>query len=232
MNETLENINKKLTPYYSLLTMIGFFLMLFISSYKFIISPSDLRISVQNEKISYPSSIGRYYEVIYDEMLKQDTLLIEAASVYSFLLKTSDFKSITLKNTSSKTLRTVRFKYLNTDALTAWSISSNFLTNFEENNLKKNLIFDEVRNIVYFKNVVDIPPNSQININLWGNFKDELINSNIITNHESGEGHIEQSYNISGLKGYFVNYAFEFLVILMFIFIVVYYVGIKYARAR
>src|SRR5690554_7175088 len=126
MNETLEKINKKIKPYHSLLTMLGFFFMLFIGAYKFIISPSDLRVTVSNERISYPSSIGDYYDDISTYVIKKDTLLTEATTVYNFLLKTTDFKKVTLKNTSSKTLRGVKFKQINTDDLTAWSISSDF----------------------------------------------------------------------------------------------------------
>jgi hypothetical protein len=230
MNKTIEQINKKLKPYYSLLTMIFFFFMLFVGAYKFIISPSDLRIIVEKESILYPSSIGKYYSEIYNFSIRKDTLLTESASVYNFLLKTTDFKKIMLKNTTTKTLRGVKFKQINTDALTAWSISSDFLTNKEELTLRDNLAFDETRNIVYSKNTMDIPPNSQINISIWGNFKPELIENNLVINYDGGEGHIEKSYNVSGLKGYFVNYSFEFIVILIFIFIAVYYAGIKNVR--
>ena len=227
MNKTLEKINNKIKPYYSLLTMLGFFSVLLISAFNFIISPSDLRITVQNERISYPSSIGIYYNDINDFVISQDTLLSEVSTIYGFLIETTDYKRITLKNTSSKTLRGVKFKQVNTDALTAWSISSDFLTNAEEEKLKKNLIFDKIRNIIYFKSDIEIPPNSQVIISIWGNFKVELVNSNIIVNHDGGDGHIEKAYSVSGLKGYFVNYSFEFIVILLFIFISVYYVGIQ-----
>ena len=227
MNETLEKINTKIKPYHSLLTMLGFFLMLFIGAYKFIISPSDLRVTVLNENISYPNSIGDYYDKVSTYVIKKDTLQTEATTVYNFLLKTTDFKKITLKNTSSKTLRGVKFKQINTDDLTAWSISSDFFTNDEEKKLRDNLKFDELRHIVYNQNSIDIPPNSQINISIWGNFKPELIDNNLIINYDGGEGHIEKSYNVTGLKGYFVNYSFEFIVILIFIFVAVYYVGVR-----
>ena len=230
MNEKLEKLNKILKPYHSLLTMMGFFFMLFIGVYKFIISPSDLRVTIVNESISYPSTVGNYFDEITKYMANKDTLETQTTTVYSFLLETTDYKKITLKNTSSKTLRGIKFKQINTDALTAWSISSDFLTNTEESTLMENLVFDKVRNIVYTQNDMNIPPNSQININIWGNFKPELINNNIIINYDGGEGHIEKSYNVSGLKGYFVNYSFEFIVILIFIFIAVYYVGIKNTR--
>lgn len=232
MNETLEKINKKLKPYYSLLTMIGFFLMLFIGAYKFVISPSDLKITIQNDRVSYPNSIGEFYGKISSFIIENDTLQTETTTIYNFLLKTTDYKRITLKNTSSKTLRGVKFKQINTDALTAWSVSSDFLTNNEEQSLKQNLVFDETRNIVYFKSDIEIPPNSQVFINIWGNFKEEIVNNNVIVNHDGGDGHIEKTYSVSGLKGYFVNNSFELIVILILIFIVVYYVGVKNVKSN
>jgi len=230
MKKTIETINKKLKPYHSLLTMLGFFLVLFIGAYNFIISPSDLRITVQNESISYPESMREYYDKLSTYVIIHDTLQTEARTVYNFLLKTTDLKKITLKNTSSKTLRGIKFKQINSDALTASSVSSDFLTNKEELNLRANLIFDQTRQIIHFKNDVEIPPNSQINIRIWGNFKPELIDNNLIVNYDGGDGHVEKSYTVNGLKGYFVNYSFEFIVILILIFIVVYNVGIKNLR--
>lgn len=227
MKKTIEKFNEYLKPYYSLLTMLGFFFVLFISAYKFIISPSDLRITVQDESVSYPSSLGEYCNNLNKYLLKQDTLQTEALTLYGFLLKTTDFKKIILKNTTSKTLRGIKFKQLNTDALTAYSVSSDFFTKKEETELRSNLIFDEMRHVIYFKSEVELPPSSQINISLWGNFKPELINNDLIISYDGGDGHIEKSYTITGLKGYFVNYSFEFLVIVILIFIAVYYVGIK-----
>lgn len=147
-------------------------------------------------------------------------------------MKTTNYKRITLKNTSSKTLRGVKFKLLNTDALTAWGVSSDFFTNAEEADLRKNLLYDETRGIVYFKSDVQIPANSQINISLWGNFKDVIIGSNLIINYDGGDSHIEKSYTISGMKGYFFNNIFEILLFMIIIFIIVYYVGIKFSKSE
>lgn len=227
MTKYLENINKKLKPYYSLLTMVAFFITLFIGVYKFFISPSDLRVTVQTEEITYPSSIAKYYDNIATYVIKNDTLQNEMSTVYDFLLKTTDFKKIVLKNTSSKTLRGIKFKHTNTDYLTAWSISSDFFTNDEEEKLKKSLDFDVQRNIVFTKGLLEIPPNSQININIWGNFKSEIMSNNLIINYDGGEALLEKTYVVSGLKGYFVHNSFEIFAILLITFILVYYVGIQ-----
>lgn len=232
MKEFLTHLNKELKPYYSLLSMMVFFAALFISAYKFIISPSDLMIKVDNQQISYPNSIGVCYSKIHKFLVKKDTLQSESNTIYGFLIQTLDLKVIVLRNTSSKTLRGVKFKHLNIDDLTGWSISSDYLTNAEEQLLRKNLIFDQVRNIVYLNNVVEIPANSQIKIMLWGNFKNIPINNDLLVNYDNGEGQIEQIYYIGGLKGYFMNYFFEFAFVILLIFVVVYYIGIKYSKTK
>lgn len=230
--EILNKINKAIKPYYSLLSMLLFFFILFISAYKFIISPSDLRVSVEEEEINYPSSIGDQYDVINHYVVNKDTLVTESLTIYNFLLKTSSYKKIVLKNTSNKTIRGVKFKHLNVDDLTAFSIKSDYFTNEEEQILKKNLVFDKLRSIIYLKSNVDLPSNSQIIVWLWGNFKNDLANESIVVSYDEGDGHFEQVYNIIGIKGYFVNHAFEFLAITVLIFTVVYYLGIKYALQK
>jgi hypothetical protein len=148
------------------------------------------------------------------------------------LIKTTDQKIILLKNTSSSTLRGVKFKHLNCDELTAWSITSDYFTIEEEQTLKKNLIFDELKNVVYFQNKVEIAPKSQIRITLWGSFKDDIANTNVQVNYDEGDGKIERNYEISGLKGYLSNYMFEFFFLMILIFIIVYLIGIRYAKTR
>lgn len=87
MSESLKKINEKLRPYHSLLTMVVFFFGLFIWAYNFIISPSDLRVIVQTDQISYPGSIGDYYDVINDFVDIHDTLQMESRTIHGFLLK-------------------------------------------------------------------------------------------------------------------------------------------------
>lgn len=232
MRKILEKINEKLKPYYALMTMILFFGGLFTSAYKFVISPTDLRITIESERTQYPSSIVNMYNKIYNHLVQRDTLIVEAGTVYSFLIETTESKKIELQNISSKTIRGVKFKQLNADELTAWGITSDFLTTDEEQKLKQNLIFDETKKVIYLNNPIDISPNSQVTIFLWGSFKPDFFSKDIIVNHDNGEGHIEKAYTVSGLKGYFVNYAFEFIIIMLFIFIGVYYVGIKFAREK
>lgn len=232
-NTTTDNLkafNEKIKPYYSLLTMLLFFIALFISAYKYIISPSDLRVTVESDSITYPTLISQSANNITDYILSVDTLESDGAAIHGFLVQTTEFNKITLTNTSTKSLTGVRFKKLQCDALTGWGIGSDFLTSKEEQELKKNIAYDEYKSIVYLKNEVDIPPNGSIYIRLWGNFKPDLLGNNLVVTHNGGDGHIERSYHITGLKGYFFNYFFEIAIIVLCIFCIVFYVGVKQAR--
>jgi hypothetical protein len=230
MKEQLEKINDSIKPYYALISMIIFFGGLFLTAYKYVISPSDLRINVETESLHYPTSIANSYTNLFNYVLSKDTLLTDAQTIYSFIVKTTESKRITLKNSSSKTLRGVKFRHLNTDDLTAWAISSDYLTANEEQKLKENLEFDEARKMIHLLYPIDIAPKSQISIVVWGSFKEDIFDHDIIASYDDGEGHIERTYNIGGMKGYLVNYAFEFIVLMLLIFIAVYYIGIKFVK--
>jgi hypothetical protein len=184
-------------------------------------------VSIRNESISYPASISDNYRKIHNYALKADTLALESSIVYSFLLKTTDLRTITLSNISNKTIKNIKFRHLNVDYLTGWSIITDFLTNKEEALLRKNINYDEIRKIVYFNQPIEIPPKSIVKLTLWGSFKEDFFNGNVLVNFENGDGYIEKEYIVSGLKGYLINYSFEFLIIVLFIFVFVYYTGIK-----
>lgn len=227
MTSTLERIICVMKPYYSLFTMIIFFSALFISAYRFLISPSDLKISLRNESISYPNSISESYSKVHNYVLKADTLALESSMVYSFLLKTTDLKTITISNISNKTVRNIKFRHINVDYLTGWSVSTDFLTSNEETHLRKNINFDEIRKVVNFNHPIEIPPKSMVKLTFWGSFKADFFSGNVFVNHDNGDGYIEKEYLISGLKGYLINYSFEFMIIVLLIFCFVYYTGIR-----
>ncbi len=234
MTDTNESIlqafNAKIKPYYSLLTMLAFFIALFIGAYELIISPSDLRVNVKRDNITYPSYISNSAENLSKYTYRADTLVSEGISIHSFLVQTTEFNKITLTNTSSKSLTGVKFKKLQCDALTGWGISSDFLTIDEEQKLKKNIAYDEYKSIVYLKSEIDVPPGGSVFIRIWGNFKPDLLDNNLIVTYNGGDGYIEKNFEIGGLKGYFFNYFFEVSLIVLVIFCIVYYVGIKQAR--
>lgn len=230
----INQINERLSPYYSLFIMIIFFGGLFITAYNFIISPSHLRIEVKTDQVSYPNSLYESQEEVRkylsEESDKYDSLKYNLINISSFLQKTTEIKEIKLINTSSKTLHAVRFKYLNANNWTSYSVTSTYLTSNEEKELYSNLHLDEKRKIIYLKNTIDIPPKSEVIITLWGSFNENILNNNIIVTYSGGDGFIEESYTVSGIKGYFINNLFEFCLIILIIFSIVFYLGIKHVE--
>jgi len=227
MRKAVIKFVKESKPYHSLLLMLLFYIGIFVSAYNFIISPSDLRVTIKNETISYPSSLIKNFESINSYLIRTDTLVDESISAYSFLRQTTDLKTFRLRNESSKTIKNIQFRQVNSNYLTAWSISSDFLTETEEKDLLKKLIYDKLRNVVYLNERLEIPPKSHIYIYLWGNFDDDIIGRNTLVSYDGGDGFIEESFNLTGIKGYFAKNIFEILIIVIIIFIIVYLQGIK-----
>jgi len=228
----LEKLNKKLEPYYALFTMIIFFAGLMIGAYNYLIDPSDLKLTIQDESISYPSSVSNAVEKVYSSAMNSDSSKVAAAAIYSFLVHTTGHKKLILSNNSSKTLRGVKFKYLNVDHLTAYGVSAGFLTTKENNKMIEALQYDEQSKIAYLPENIELPANSEIVIELWGSFKSQILNDDIVVSYDEGEASIQRTYTIDGLKGYLINYYFEFILLTLLIFSVCYMVGIQQIKKR
>lgn len=227
--EWIKKMNDNLQPYYGLLVSIAFFGATFVAGYKFLFAPTDLKVTVLNEQMNYPSSIGEKFEEICAKIPNEDSLKYNQIAVYNFLIQTSERKTITIANVTDKTLRRISFKHLNTEAVTAYSISSDFLNNQEEKNLYDNLEHDQKRGLIYLKQLIDLPPNKSIKIQIWGSFKKSILEDDLLVSYDEGDAFFEKNYNISGIKGYLIYYSFEFVIILMLIFVGVYYFSLKYA---
>ena len=232
MHRKLLKLNKAIEPYYALFTMIIFFGGLMIAAYNYLINPSDLKLTIKDENISYPSSISSAIEKVHSGTGKNESLQLAATSLYSFLINTTHHKTLTLSNTSGKTLRGIKFKYLNVDHLTAYGVSAGFLTTKESDELINALQYDEQKKIVFLPDNIEIPANSEIIINLWGGFKDQFLNDDIVVNYDEGEAFIQNTYNIDGLKGYLLNYYFEFILLMLLLFSICYMVGIQQIKKQ
>ena len=65
----------------------------------------------------------------------------------------------------------------------------------------KNINFDKVNGIIDLKDNVDLPPNDELKIFLWGEFLESI--NNLIVNYEDGEAKIEYVKTFSGIKATF-----------------------------
>lgn len=226
----INKLLERLGPLHTLSGIIISFIFGAIFFYKFIFAPTDLKVVVQNSEMVYPSSIGKLYEDVFAIIPeKNESLKIKAVTVYHFLLTTTEQKTIIIENIGEKTLRDVDFRHLNIDIVTGYSINSDFFNKDEENKLYDNLIFDSQRGTIHLKQLIDIPPKKTVTIKLWGSFKKSLLSNDILIKHSEGDAFFDKSYTVTGVKGYFISYIFEFLIILFVIFCVIYHFGLKNA---
>ena len=212
--------------------MLGFFCATFLLTYNFVISPTDLKAIVTREDVSYPLSLSNSLEKTLNKLseVKNDSISHEYVGIYNYLVKTTTIKTIVLHNETDKTLKGIKFKHLNTDAITAYSISADYLVDEEESKLFNSVKFDKDRSIVYLKDLLAIPPKSKVTIKLWGDFPRTLLADNDINiTYDGGDAYFEKTYEVSGTKGYFAHYSFEIIFLMFCIFIIVYYFGIRYA---
>ena len=232
MKEKLEKLNKALKPYHALLSMIVFFVTIFVGAYKFIITPSDLKVTILDESISYPASISNSVARLYQATDKKDSLQVPAATIYSFLVNTTTHKKLTLKNGSEKMIKGVKFKYLNVEQLTAWGIAAGYMTTAENAALIRSLQYDDGRKIVILASNLDLPAKSEVVIDLWGSFKDQMFNDDLIATYDEGDAYVATTYTVDGLKGYILNYYFEIMIFVLLIFSVCYMVGIQQLKKK
>lgn len=230
LTENIKKFNKALQPYYLLITMLVFFLVGFISITKLLISSPDLLVKVTKENINYPSSINEDYSELF--LFIQDSTTNEkykskSFDVYQYLNNTKHQWVLEIQNKSSKKIKGINVRLSNVKSLTSWGVSSSYLLEQERNNLMKNITYQNLNGIVYFKEAVDLPPNTDLKIYLWGEFNNYGWIESIIIDHEEGIAKIEYPESFYGYKIIVANYFFEILLFLVLTFSLIYHLQTK-----
>jgi hypothetical protein len=229
-SEKIKNLNKAIEPYYLLILMLVFFLGGFSFIYKVFLAPPDLLVTIQKENINYPSSINKDYLDIYtyiQESTKDDKLKLSAANTYSYLLKTKHQWEIEIKNNTNKTIRSINLRLPNVKDLTSWGVSSSYLLEEEKNKLMASIDFQKSSGIIYLKDAVNLPPNADLKILLWGEFLDYSWDETLLVNYDGGTAKIEIPTTFTGLKSILAEYFFEIFLFILFTFILVYLLQMK-----
>jgi hypothetical protein len=89
----------------------------------------------------------------------------------------------------------------------------------------KNINFDKVNGIIDLKDNVDLPPNDELKIFLWGEFLESM--NNLIVNYEDGEAKIEYVKTFSGIKAVFGEFSSVIFITLIATFVLVYYLQLE-----
>lgn len=230
MREKIKDLNKKLEPYYLLIIMIAFFIGGFVSLYKILFSPPDLLVRIEKENINYPSSINDSYIDIYTYIQDSSNVAdvkTKSVEVYNYLIKTKHQRVIEIKNNTNKTIKSINIRYTNVRDLTSWAVSSSYLLEDEKDNLLKNILFQKVSGIIYLKDAVNLPPNGDLKIYLWGEFNPYDWDESLSVDYDGGVAKIEYNKSFYGLKAIIAEYFFEILVFIIMTFGVVYHLQIR-----
>ena len=225
MREWINNLNKKIQPYYLLITMIVFFMGGAFGVYKFLFAPSDVTVKVVNENINYPSSINEDYVAIYtylSDSIKDENLERKAVAVYEYLIKTKQQKILHIKNNTNKTIRSINIRENGVRNLISWAVSSEHLLDDEKNKLLKNITFEKSSGIVHLKDAVDLPPNGDLKFYLWGEFNPYSWNESLVVTYDGGTADIEYNKTFSGFQAVIAEFYFPIFLFLLLTFIIVY----------
>jgi hypothetical protein len=228
MRKKIQELNKKVEPYYLLITMLLFLVTAPITLYTIIPPPRHIVVKVDKENINYPASINDKYIKIYNyvnDSTNNEDLKNNSNELFDYLIKTKDQWNIDIKNNSKKTIKGIHLRLLNVSSLTSSAVTSSYLLEEEKNNMVKNLIFDKVSGIIYLKDAVDLPPFGELKISLWGEFYNWMNTLNV--NYEDGEAKIEYIKTFSGLKAVIGQFSTTIFITLIATFILIYYLQLK-----
>lgn len=226
MKDLLNKINNQVQPYYLLVTMLLFFIGIFITAYSFIFSPPNLSVQVKQENIEYPSSINKAYETIYSyiaDSIEDVNLKASSARVYSYLLETKHQKSIRISNNTASTIHSINIRQPNVRNLVSWAVSSSFLLEEEKNKVIQNILYQEKTGIIYLKDAVNLPPKGNLTIYLWGDFGYNWDDSSLTVDYDGGNGVIEYTKELTGFDAAFSDYYYIILVAIIITFIIIYF---------
>jgi len=232
--ERIIEINKVLQPYYLLITMLIFFIGTFVGVYKFFFKPSDVVVKIDVQRINYPSSINSQFldvhSYIQDSTSNAD-IKTKSTHIYKYLIGTKEQKTIEIINNTNKTIRSVNIREPRVRDLIAWAVNSEYLLEEEKDKLLRNIVLEEESGVVYMKDAVNIPPNGNLKIYLWGDFNNISWDESLIVNYDGGTAEIEYTRSFSGFQAIIAEYFFLILLFLIITFIIVYYLLVnKYAN--
>lgn len=236
ITEKIKNLNKEVEPYYLLITMLIFFLFGFIAIAKLIFSSPDLLVTVEKENINYPSSINKNYSELFSyitDSTSNEELHSNALNVNRYLNLTKHQWVLEIKNNSSVKVKSINVRLSNVSTLTSWGVASSYLLEEERRRLMNNITFQEESGIVYLKDALDLPPNADLKLYLWGEFNNYDWVESIIVDHENGSAEIEYPERFYGYKAVVANFFFEIVLFLVITFSLTYYLMIdKYVTSQ
>ena len=151
MRKLIEQINDRLKPYYSLLTMVFFFITSIISLFSLLSSPKDLGVEVSYEKINLPSTLQDSYNNVFnyiqqnsdDNAIKQNTTVL-----YKYLIDTQEQKTIKITNNTKEIINEINLRDCGVVELTSYGVSTSMKVSKESDDILKNIRYDSKSRIL------------------------------------------------------------------------------------
>ncbi len=233
MRKLIEQINDRLKPYYSLLTMVFFFITSIISLFSLLSSPKDLGVEVSYEKINLPSTLQDSYNNVFnyiqqnsdDNAIKQNTTVL-----YKYLIDTQEQKTIKITNNTKEIINEINLRDCGVVELTSYGVSTSMKVSKESDDILKNIRYDSKSRILTVNEPLSLMPGETLYLNLWGSFAHGREEDNLFVNYHNKLASINLSKKYIGMAALLAEYYIPFFaLLLMFIVVSGYYIT-KYAQ--
>lgn len=225
-SDLILRLNEIFQPYYLLITMLLFFGGGAWTLYKLLFSPADIVVSVQNESINYPNTVNLDYIEVYNYIQHSSAtkdIKDNAVSVYDYLISAKQQKIYTITNNTNRTIRSINLRETGVKKMTSCAVSSSFLLDDEKNNLLNSIVHEATSGIIYFKDAVNLPPNGDMKIYVWGKFNSYPIDESLTVTYDGGTAKIKYYKSFIGFEVFIAEYYFPILIFIVLTFVVVYF---------
>lgn len=233
MRKFIEQINEKLKPYYSLLTMVFFFITSIIALMSWLSSSKDLGVEVSYEKTNLPSTLQDAYNDIFNYIQQHtddNTIKNGAASLYKYLIDTQEQKTIKVTNNTNEIIKEINLRDCSVAELTSYGVSTTMRNSKESSVILKNVRHDSKAGILTLREPLSLMPGEIMYLHLWGSFSHGREKDNLFINYQNKIAPINISKKYTGIAALLAEYYIPLFALLLLFIVVSGYYMTKYAQ--
>lgn len=184
----------------------------------FILRTPDVVLTVDHNNISLPISLGdKMAEVLSavsnTELPEKATISMQ--SVLDFLQETKSLTTIRLSNHSDRSIQNLDLRVRPVRALTGWSVGGENITERESEEIISLVDYGPESDVVSISRIRSIPPQSTLEINIWGDHRMDLLffdQDPVTATYEGGAASIVRTREVTGFDAFIYSNA-ELLVL-------------------
>lgn len=233
MRKFIEQINEKLKPYYSLLTMVFFFITSIIALMGWLSSSNDLGVEVSYEKTNLPSTLQKEYNDVFNYIQQHtddNTIKNSATSLYKYLIDTQEQKTIKITNNTTEIIKEINLRDCNVVELTSFGVSTTMRNSKESSVILKNVRHDSKSRILTLSEPLTLMPGEIMYLYLWGTFSHGREKDNLFITHQNKIAPINLSKEYTGIAALLAEYYMPLFALLLLFIVVSGYYMTKYAQ--